>query len=54
MLDMNFHTKKMKFRKKGANDQYELDFQTKDGDALCPCVLFYYPNDEVEYLNDFK
>jgi hypothetical protein len=52
--ELNLQSKKIKFKKRGTQDQYELDVQLKDGDPLSPCVLFYYPNDEVEYINDFK
>lgn len=53
-MEANFLTSKLKFRKRGTNESYELDFQTKNDDPLCPCVLFYYTNDEVEYLRDFN
>lgn len=50
----NFETKKLKFKKKGTNEQFDIDFQTNPTDPLHPCVLFYYENDEVEFLPDYK
>lgn len=42
----------MTFKKKA--EKYELDFSTIPGDALYPCALFYYMNDEVEFLPNYK
>jgi hypothetical protein len=33
---------------------YELPYEPVLNDELHPCVLFYYMNDEVEYLPNFK
>jgi hypothetical protein len=44
--------KKIVFRL-GANS-YELPYEPVAQDELHPCVLFYYMNDEVEYLPNFK
>jgi hypothetical protein len=54
MMIANFETKKLKFKKKGTNEQFDIDFQTNPTDPLHPCVLFYYENDEVEFLPDYK
>lgn len=48
----NILTKKMTFKKK--KEIYELDFDTINGDELYPCVLFYYINDEIEFLANYK
>lgn len=40
------------FRRK--SDAYELPYDPIDDDKLHPCVLFYYINDEVEFLPDYK
>lgn len=36
------------------SNKYELPFESIPEDELCPCVLFYYVNDEVEYLPNGK
>lgn len=51
-ISVDFDTKKMTFKKK--NEKYELDFTTIADDPLYPCALFYYMNDEVEFLPDYK
>lgn len=51
---MNYEKSRVKFRKKGSIDSYELEFTDIPGDLLHPCVLLYYPNDEVEFLADYK
>lgn len=43
-------TKKIKFSKEGTTETYTLDFEILDKDTLHPCVLFYYLNDEIEFL----
>ncbi len=35
-------------------ETYQIPFETINGDELSPCVLFYYINDEVEFLPNFK
>ena len=36
------------------SNKYELPFEPVLEDELHPCVLFYYVNDEVEYLPNGK
>lgn len=36
------------------NENYQIPFETIANDELSPCVLFYYINDEVEFLANFK
>lgn len=43
---------KITFKKKA--ESFEVPFTTIAGDELYPCALFYYVNDEVEYLADYK
>ena len=35
-------------------ETYKLDLASIEGDPLCACVLFYYQNDEVELINNYK
>ena len=49
-VDMN--TKKILFKKK--HESYEIPFEKIAGDELYPCALYYYVNDEVEYLPNYK
>ncbi len=51
-ISVDYQTKKMTFKKK--NEKYELEFATIQGDPLYPCALFYYMNDEVEFLPNYK
>jgi hypothetical protein len=51
-ISVDYDTKKMTFKKK--NEKYELEFATIPGDELYPCALFYYMNDEVEFLPNYK
>ena len=51
-ITVDYDSKKMTFKKK--NEKYELDFTTIPGDPLYPCALFYYMNDEVEFLPNYK
>jgi hypothetical protein len=44
--------KKVVFSKRGKDEKYELPIGGGEGEELHPCVLFYYINDEVEYLPD--
>lgn len=41
---------KIVFTKKGTEDTHTLEFENKDDDELYLCGLFYYNNDEIEYL----
>ena len=43
---------KVTFKKKA--ERFDIPFTVIPGDQLHPCVLFYYVNDEVQYLPDFK
>ena len=47
---VDYDSNKVKFKKKGGNESYELAFVNKPEDPLYPCVLLYYPNDEVEII----
>lgn len=33
---------------------YELPYEPISADELHPCILFYYVNDEIEYLPHYK
>jgi len=46
--------KTITFSKHGTTETYSLDFNFIEGDPLHPCCLFYYLNDEVEFLSDYK
>lgn len=50
---MNYDTNKIKFKKKGGNDSYELNFVNNPTDPIYPCVLLYYPHDEVEVIDNY-
>lgn len=41
---------KVTFRKKDSEDKHVIDFESKSDDELHLCGLFYYSNDEIEYL----
>ena len=41
---------KVIFRRKGTEDTHTLEVEVKDNDELHLCGLFYYNNDELEYL----
>ena len=51
-LTVDQNIKKMIFKKK--QESFEIPFTKIEGDALHPCVLFYYMNDEVEFLPNYK
>jgi hypothetical protein len=51
-VTVNPTDKIVSFKKGGEN--YQIPFETIANDELSPCVLFYYLNDEVEFLPDFK
>ena len=38
------------FKKKGTEESHTLEFENKDDDELHLCGLFYYNNDEIEYM----
>jgi hypothetical protein len=42
------------FGKEKTVEQFKLELKYVDGDPFHPCVLFYYLNDEVEFINNFK
>ena len=52
-MKINFTTKTAVFTKNNIN-KYTLNFALIPGDQLYPCALFYYINDEVEYLPNHK
>ena len=52
VITVDLNAKKLTFKKKA--EKYQLDFNTIEGDPLYPCVLFYYMNDEIEFLADYK
>ena len=41
---------KVVFRRKGTEDTHTIEFEAKENDELYLCGLFYYNNDEIEYL----
>jgi len=41
---------KVVFRKKGTELIHTIEYEAKDDDELYLCGLFYYNNDEIEYL----
>lgn len=41
---------KVTFKKKGTEESYTLEFEQVEGDELYLCGLFYYNNDEIEFL----
>ena len=43
---------KVIFKKKA--ESFEIPYNKIDGDSLYPCALFYYMNDEVEFLPNHK
>lgn len=51
-MRVNFADKTLLFKRN--TDQYSINFSTLPGDELYPCVLFYYINDEVEFLPNHK
>ena len=51
VCDVDLLSKKIQFMKKSTKETYCLDFEIKHNDPLHPCVLFYYINDEIEFIN---
>lgn len=51
---IDYEISKIYFSKNKGNEKYELPFEKSVEDSLHPCVLFYYMNDEVEYLGNTK
>lgn len=49
---VNVEEKKITFKKK--LESFDIPFSVIPGDELHPCALFYYVNDEVEYLPEYK
>ena len=43
---------KLTFTKEGGQN-YMLNIEHVEGDQLHACVLFYYGNDEIEFLNNY-
>ncbi|MCB0369876.1 MAG: hypothetical protein KDD45_10685 [Bdellovibrionales bacterium] len=41
---------KVTFRRKNGDESHMIEFEAKDDDELYLCGLFYYNNDEIEYL----
>lgn len=41
---------KVVFSKEGTEESHTIEFEAKDDDELCLCALFYYKDDEIEYL----
>ena len=48
----DFNTNKILFKKK--TESFEIPFTKIPGNELHPCALFYYVNDEVEFLPNYK
>ena len=42
------------FTKEQSQENYKLEIKFIEGDQLHPCILFYYLNDEVEFVNNYK
>jgi hypothetical protein len=42
------------FTKEKSNETYKLEIKPIAGDTLHPCCLFYYQNDEIEFINNYK
>lgn len=38
------------FKKKGTEESHTLEYEASEGDELYLCGLFYYSNDEIEFL----
>ena len=51
-IAMNIIEKTLVFRK--GKETYSITFEPIANDQLSPCVLFYYLNDEVEFLPNYK
>jgi hypothetical protein len=43
---------KVVFKKKGTEETHTLEYEANDADELYLCGLFYYSNDEIEYLGN--
>lgn len=41
---------KIVFKKKGTEESHTLEYEVVEGDELHLCGLFYYNNDEIEFL----
>ena len=52
-VKVDFNTKKMTFTKNKNGETWAISFETKNGDKLHPCVLFYFIDDTVEYLKNW-
>lgn len=51
-VQVNFSNSTINFKRN--NNKHTLSFNKVPGDELYPCVLFYYLNDEVEFLPNHK
>ena len=49
-VKVDLSLKKVKFIKNNNSGSWETTFTLIAGDKLYPCVLFYFKDDEVEYL----
>lgn len=45
--------KVVKFMKEKKSETFKLDFTPIENDPLHACVLFYYVNDEVEFIPNY-
>jgi hypothetical protein len=41
---------KIVFRKKGSEETHTLEYEVREDDELYLCALFYYSNDEIEFV----
>jgi len=41
------------FRKEKTKEEYKLEIKHISDDQLHPCCLFYYLNDEIEFINNY-
>lgn len=41
---------KVTFTRKDSDDKHDIDFEAPADEELCLCGLFYYSNDEIEYM----
>ena len=51
-MTTDFNTNKILFKKK--TESFEIPFTKIPDNELHPCALFYYVNDEVEFLPNYK
>lgn len=53
ILSFNPEEKKIVFMKKGTQESHTLEVENKENDDLHLCCLFYYTNDEIQYLGPY-